>query len=208
MVNNLRNQKKLMNKNSRDFSLEKAAIDYINVLFKDNADGHGVDHTMRVFNLALEIAKDYPESNLFLISMSALLHDVDDHKLFQTENNQHAREFLKTHNVDEEIIEKVCQIIDEISFSHNQNNKPSSLAAMIVQDADRLDAMGAIGVARTFAYGGKNNRPLSSSIQHFHDKLLLLKDMMNTETGKKMAEDRHQFLLNFLKEYEKETKED
>ena len=75
-----------MNKNSRDFSLEKAAIDYIDVLFKDNADGHDVDHTMRVFNLALEIAKDYPESNLFLISMSAFLHDVDDHKLFQTEN--------------------------------------------------------------------------------------------------------------------------
>lgn len=116
--------------------------------------------------------------------------------------------FLKTHNVDEENIEKVCQIIDEISFSHNQNNKPSSLEAMIVQDADRLDAMGAIGVARTFAYGGKNNRPLSSSIQHFHDKLLLLKDMMNTETGKKMAEGRHQFLVDFLKEYEKETRED
>ena len=197
-----------MNKNNRDFSLEKAAIEYINNLFRGNVDGHDVDHTMRVFNLALEIAKDYPESNLYLISLSALLHDVDDHKLFQTENNQHAREFLKENDVNEENIEKVCQIINEISFSHNQNNKPSSLEAMIVQDADRLDAMGAIGVARTFAYGGKNGRPLSSSIQHFYDKLLLLKDMMNTEIGKKMAEDRHQFLMDFLKEYEKETRED
>lgn len=193
---------------NRDFSLEKAAIEYINALFKDNSDGHDVDHTMRVFNLAIGITKDYPESDLFLISMSALLHDVDDHKLFQTENNQHAREFLKSHHVEEENIEKVCQITNEISFSHNQKKKPTSLEAMIVQDADRLDAMGAIGVARAFAYGGKNGRPLSSSIQHFHDKLLLLKDMMNTETGKKMAEFRHQFLLDFLKEYEKETRED
>ena len=192
----------------RDFSLEKAAIEYINNIFKDNMDGHDVDHTMRVFNLALQIAKDYPDSNLYLISLSALLHDVDDHKLFQTENNQHAREFLKENDVNEENIKKVCQIINEISFSHNQNNKPSSLEAMIVQDADRLDAMGAIGVARTFAYGGKNNRPLSSSIQHFYDKLLLLKDLMNTETGKKIAESRHQFLLDFLKEYNEESRKD
>ena len=78
---------------------------------------------------------------------------------------------------------------------------------MIVQDADRLDAMGAIGVARTFAYGGQECRPLESSIKHFYEKLLLLKDKMNTETAKKIAEERHTFLINFLTEYNKETQQ-
>ena len=92
-----------------------------------------------------------------------------------------------------------------MSLSKNRGKKPESLEGMIVQDADRLDAIGAIGIARTFAFGGEHGRTLDASIQHFHDKLLLLKNEMNTETAKKMAEDRHRFMEQYLIEYQKET---
>lgn len=182
------------------------AIRYINDIFMGNSGGHDINHTMRVYSNALDIANYYKEADLYLISLGALLHDVDDHKLFDTDNNKNAREFLKKNNVDEITIEKVIQIINEVSFSENKDKKPSSLEGMIVQDADRLDAMGAIGIARTFAYGGEHNRPMESSIQHFYDKLLLLKDSMNTEAAKRIALGRHQILLDFLNELSHEIK--
>lgn len=185
----------------------ESAKEYIKDVFKNNSGGHDKEHTMRVFNTALTIAKDYPECDLFIVSMSALLHDVDDHKLFDNQNNENARKFLNEEKVPEETMEQVCEAINQISFSKNKDKKPTSLEAMIVQDADRLDAMGAIGVARTFAYGGQECRPLESSIKHFYEKLLLLKDKMNTETAKKIAEERHTFLINFLTEYNKETQQ-
>lgn len=182
------------------------AIRYINDIFMGNSGGHDINHTMRVYSNALDIANYYKEADLYLISLGALLHDVDDHKLFDTDNNKNAREFLKKNNVDEITMEKVIQIVSEVSFSENKDKKPSSLEGMIVQDADRLDAMGAIGIARTFAYGGEHNRPMESSIQHFYDKLLLLKDNMNTEAAKNIAVARHQILIDFLRELKNEMK--
>lgn len=184
----------------------ESAKEYIKDVFKNESTGHDKEHTMRVYHNALTIAKDYPECDLFIIELASLLHDVDDHKLFDSPNNENARKFLNEQKIEEKQIERICEVINEISFSKNKDKKPSSLEAMIVQDADRLDAMGAIGVARTFAYGGKECRPLESSIKHFYEKLLLLKDKMNTETGKRIAEERHAFLISFLSEYNKETK--
>ena len=107
--------------------------------------------------------------------------------------------------VSPEMTERICRDIASVSFSKNRGRKPETLEGRIVQDADRLDAMGAVGIARTFAYGGEKGRPLKDSVSHFHEKLLLLKDLMNTEAGRALAEERHAFMLAFLAELEKET---
>ena len=140
-----------------------------------------------------------------IVSLAALLHDADDHKLFRTDNNANARKFLLRQNLEEETINQIIAAINSVSFSQNRGKKPESFEGMIVQDADRLDAIGAIGIARTFAFGGEHGRTSDSSVQHFHDKLLLLKEEMNTEAAKKMAEDRHRFMEQYLLEYQKET---
>ena len=183
----------------------EAAKNYLKEIFKDNSDGHDEQHSLRVYHNALEIAENYPECNKQIVALASLLHDVDDHKLFNTTNNMNARTFLKKNNVDDADIEMICEIIGGVSFSKNRGNHPESIEGKIVQDADRLDAMGAIGIARTFAYGGKNGRPLESSLQHFHDKLLLLKDEMNTEEAKQSAEKRHAYMEGFLAEFSRET---
>ena len=182
-----------------------AAKEYIERLFADNADGHGLDHSIRVYKNAMLLAETEPTADRFIVALSALLHDADDYKLFQTENNANARNFLKSANVDPETTDRICEVINSVSFSKNRGKKPETIEGQIVQDADRLDAIGAIGIARTFAFGGKHNRSLESSIDHFHDKLLLLKDMLNTEKAKELAENRHRFMEQFLKEWEKET---
>ena len=186
-------------------SVTDAAIEYVNVLFRDNAGGHDVSHTMRVYRNALLIAEKESDCDIEIVSLGALLHDADDHKLFRTENNANARSFLTGQNVPPDRIERICRVINSVSFSQNRGKHPDTLEGKIVQDADRLDALGAVGVARTFAYGGEHGRSLDSSISHFHEKLLLLKDEMNTETGKALAEKRHTFLQTFLEEYSKET---
>ena len=182
-----------------------AAKEYIERLFAGNADGHGLDHSMRVYKNAMLLAETEPTADRFIVALSALLHDADDYKLFQTENNANARSFLKSANVDPETTDRICEVINSVSFSKNRGKKPETIEGQIVQDADRLDAIGAIGIARTFAFGGKHNRSLESSIDHFHEKLLLLKDMLNTEKAKELAESRHIFMEQFLKEWEKET---
>ncbi len=182
-----------------------AAKDFIERLFAGNADGHGLDHSMRVYKNAMLLAETEPTADRLIVSLSALLHDADDYKLFQTENNANARSFLKSANVDRETTDRICEVINSVSFSKNRGKKPETIEGQIVQDADRLDAIGAIGIARTFAFGGKHNRSLESSIDHFHEKLLLLKDMLNTEKAKELAENRHRFMEQFLKEWEKET---
>ena len=181
------------------------AKEYIERLFAGNADGHGLDHSMRVYKNAMLLAETEPTADRFIVALSALLHDADDYKLFQTENNANARNFLKSANVDPETTDRICEVINSVSFSKNRGKKPETIEGQIVQDADRLDAIGAIGIARTFAFGGKHNRSLESSIDHFHEKLLLLKDMLNTEKAKELAENRHRFMEQFLKEWEKET---
>ena len=103
--------------------------------------------------------------------------------------------------------DRICRIINSVSFSQNRGRRPETIEGQIVQDADRLDAMGAVGIARTFAFGGEHGRPLRESVQHFYDKLLLLRDLMNTGAGRELAEKRHIFLESFLREYLEETGE-
>ncbi len=177
---------------------------YIRELFRGNTDGHGADHTMRVFHTALQIADTEPRADLFLVALGALLHDADDAKLFRTENNANARRFLDSRGISPETADEICRIINGVSFSKNAGRRPETPEGAIVQDADRLDALGAIGIARTFAYGGKHGRPPEDSIDHFHEKLLLLKDLMNTPKGRELAESRHAFMEAFLKEWSAE----
>ena len=184
----------------------KEATEYVRVLFQGNSDGHDFDHTMRVYREAMEIADSEPDCDRQVVALAALLHDADDYKLFKTADNANARDFLNSQNMDEATVKKICTAINSVSFSKNRDRCPESLEGRIVQDADRLDAIGAIGIARTFAYGGKHGRTLDSSIEHFHEKLLLLKAMMHTEKAKEIAESRHTFMESFLQEWEKENK--
>ena len=181
------------------------ALEYIKKLFQNNSDGHDAAHSIRVYTNARKIAEEYPKCDLEVVSLAALLHDVDDHKLFDTVNNMNARTFLKDRQVADAVIERICEVINGVSFSKNRGKRPATLEGQIVQDADRLDAMGAIGIARTFAYGGKVGRPLEDSLRHFDDKLLLLKDEMNTEVAKRIAEHRHKYMEEFLAEFHGET---
>ena len=181
-----------------------AAIAYIQDLFRGNSGGHDAAHSLRVYHNALRIAEDEPGCDTEIVALAALLHDADDHKLFHTENNANARSFLTARKVAPEKIERICEAINAVSFSQNRGKRPETLEGRIVQDADRLDALGAIGIARTFAYGGEHGRSPDESVAHFHEKLLLLKDELNTETARRLAEPRQAFLERFLEEYEKE----
>ena len=186
-------------------NISDAAADYVRALFEGNADGHGYDHAMRVYGNAMLIAETEPTADRHIVALSAILHDADDHKLFQTENNANARRFLEEQGEDPEVTERIIEAINSVSFSKNKGRKPETLEGRIVQDADRLDAIGAIGIARTFAFGGKHGRSLESSIGHFHEKLLLLKDLMNTDKAKELAEARHAFMEDFLREWNAEN---
>jgi len=164
-----------------------------------------VGHTMRVYRLAMRIADSEPECDRLVVALAALLHDADDGKLFSTTDNANARSFLNEHDVDIGTADRIFEAINSVSFSKNGTKTPSTIEGKIVQDADRLDAIGAIGIARTFAYGGEHCRPLEATIDHFHEKLLLLRDGMNTEAAKSMAGDRHRFMEEFLRRFEEET---
>lgn len=180
------------------------AIEYVRNLFAGNSDGHDFGHTMRVYRNAMTIAGK-EECDRRIVALAALLHDVDDHKLFNTTDNANARAFLNGQGVDSGSTERIIAAVNSVSFSKNRDRKPETVEGCIVQDADRLDALGAIGIARTFSYGGRHGRELSENIMHFHEKLLLLKDMMNTEPAVRLAEERHEFMLEFLREWERET---
>ena len=187
----------------RDQTVEEA-IAYIRALFQGNSDGHDFAHSMRVYRNAMAIAETEPACDRTVVALGALLHDADDPKLFSTENNANARAFLREHGAAQEQTERICRVINSVSFSKNRDRTPETLEAMIVQDADRLDAIGAIGVARTFAYGGKHGRSLEDSIDHFDEKLLRLRDRINTKEARRMAEGRHAFLESFLREWKSE----
>ena len=181
------------------------AEEYVTELFRANAGGHDAEHTLRVWRTAAKLAAEEPGCDALLAELAALLHDADDHKLFATENNANARAFLAQNGVPEETADRICEIINSVSFSRNRDRAPATPEGRVVQDSDRLDAIGAVGIARTFAYGGEHGRPMSDSIRHFYDKLLLLKDRMNTDAGRRMAERRHAVLEEFLREYGEET---
>ncbi len=183
----------------------RAAVEYIGVLFRENSGGHDAAHTMRVYRNALAIAEKEGNCDTALVSLAALLHDADDPKLFRTTENANARAFLTKQGVAPELTERIIRDINSVSFRRNRGKRPETPEGRIVQDADRLDALGAVGIARTFAYGGEHGRSMESSILHFHEKLLLLKDGMNTRAARELAEERHAFLLAFLAEYAKET---
>ena len=189
--------------NMEDNMIE-AAKTYISGLFEGNHGGHDAAHSLRVYRNAMQIAEKEAACDRKTVALAALLHDADDHKLFDTKDNGNARQFLQEQGIDDEKITRICAIINSVSFSQNRGRRPESTEAMIVQDADRLDAMGAIGIARTFAYGGEHGRSIEDSVQHFYDKLLNLKEELNTDAARELAEQRHAFLLQFLEELEEE----
>ena len=196
---------------------------FIKEIFSGDSSGHDYYHTIRVYKLATQIAQQ-EKADVNIVQLAALLHDVDDIKLspdtYDTKKN--AVDFMTANKVDERTIEAVCKIIDEVSFAGTDSVVPDTIEGKCVQDADRLDAMGAIGIARTFAYGGSRGRKIydseikpkigmnkdeyqknqdSTSINHFYEKLLLLKDMMNTTEGKRLAEHRLAVMQEFLNEF-------
>ncbi len=193
-----------------------------------NAEGgHDWWHIYRVWQLAKKIATT-EKTNLLVVELGALLHDIADAKFNDGDESigpKKAREFLQSISIEEEIITHVENIIQHISFKGgNFEQAFNSTELAVVQDADRLDAMGAIGIARTFNYGGFKNRAIynpniqpnlnmskeeyknstAPTINHFYEKLLLLKDRMNTATGKAMAKHRHNYMEQFLEEFYKE----
>lgn len=186
--------------------------------------GHDWFHIERVYKNALLIAKEDKQANLLVVQLGALLHDIADSKFHNGDEEigpKTARAFLSESNVDEDTIEKVIKIIENISFKGGIKREYTSRELEIVQDADRLDAIGAIGIARAFNYGGFKNRELynpeikpnlkmtkeqyknttAPTINHFYEKLLLLKDKMNTPKGKELAQERHRFMQEFLEQF-------
>lgn len=186
--------------------------------------GHDWWHIYRVRNTALTIGKE-EKADLFIVELASLLHDIADHKFHDGDENvgpRVAREWLLSLNVEEAIVSHVSQIIKDISFKGAQvESSMKTIEGKVVQDADRLDAMGAIGIARAFSYGGFRKRELYNptqkptmhssfqeykkdnghTINHFYEKLFLLKNRMNTATGKKLAIERHQFMEAYVKQF-------
>ena len=199
-------------------------IQFVKQQLQNAEGGHDWFHIERVYKNALLIAKE-EDCDVTVVKLAALLHDIADSKFHDGDESvgpKIAREFLESQNISENIITHVIAIIENISFKGgNFEKKFTSKELAIVQDADRLDAIGAIGIARTFNYGGFKNRAIynpniqpnlnmskeeyknseAPTLNHFYEKLLLLKDKMNTETGKKIAKKRHDFMVHFLAQF-------
>lgn len=198
---------------------------FVKDTLKNAEGGHDWFHTERVYKNALLISKGETVSKL-VVELGALLHDIADSKFNNGDDTigpKIAAEFLVKQNVATDVINHVIKIIENVSFSSNIDKTAAfhSKELEVIQDADRLDALGAIGIARTFNYGGFKNRALynpdikpnlnltkeeykastAPTINHFYEKLLLLKDKMNTKTGRKIAEERHNYMVDFLKQF-------
>jgi len=202
-------------------------VEFVKQTLAGAEGGHDWWHIYRVWKLAKHIAET-ENANLFVVELGALLHDIADSKFNDGDEEagpRKAREFLNSLGVEESIIMHVENIITHISFKGgNESQSFKSPELDIVQDADRLDAIGAIGIARTFNYGGFKNREIynpeikpnlhmskeeykqssAPTLNHFYEKLLLLKDRMNTQSGQQMAAERHRFMESFLDEFYKE----
>lgn len=194
---------------------------FIREQFSDEGSGHDWWHIYRVRNMALYLAEK-EGGNKFIIEMAALLHDLDDWKIVGDSGSTRTKTWLQKTGTSEKEIKNILEIIEQVSFKGaGVKTAATTIEAQIVQDADRLDAIGAIGIARTFAFGGNKGRLIyhpdikpflhdnfdsykksdAPTINHFYEKLLLLKDRMNTETAKKQAQKRHQFMELFLEEF-------
>jgi uncharacterized protein len=204
----------------------KKTKEFVKQSFKGAEGGHDWFHTKRVLENSVHIARE-ENANLFVVQLAALLHDIADSKFHdgdETLGPKVASEFLKEQKVDQVSREHIVKIIESVSFKNSLSTLEktfNSIEMQIVQDADRLDAIGAIGIARAFNYGGFKNRELynpnvtpnrnmskeeykksaAPTINHFYEKLLLLKEKMNTATGKKLAEKRHEFMLSYLDQF-------
>ena len=203
-------------------------IQFVKQELKNAEGGHDWFHIERVWKNSVTIAKTEPSANLQIVQLGALLHDIADSKFHngdETIGPSKAAKFLKSIEVEESVINHVVNIVQHISFKGgNEKQSFRSLELDIVQDADRLDALGAIGIARTFNYGGHKGRAIydpniqpnlnmskeeykasiAPTINHFYEKLLLLKDRMNTAKGREMASERHDFMELYLKQFYKE----
>jgi len=198
-------------------------VNYVQTELKNAEGGHDWWHSYRVWQLAKKLSA-YEKSDILVVELAALLHDIADAKFYsgdETIGPKKAKAFLEKLKVDIDIINHVIFIIENISFKNFNHQIEKSIEFKIVQDADRLDAIGAIGIARTFNYGGYKNRSIydpfikpkkkmskqeyknsqAPTINHFYEKLLLLKDLMNTEKAKQIAEKRHLFMESFLKQF-------
>ena len=207
-----------------DSEIVNKTILFVKEKLENSEGGHDWFHIERVFKNTLSIA-DGEVCVTIVVQLAALLHDIADSKFHngdETIGPKIAREFLESENVDAVTVEHVINIIENISFKGGNTEKTfASIELDIVQDADRLDAIGAIGIARAFNYGGFKNRPLHNpniapklhmskeeyknsqapTINHFYEKLLLLKDKMNTQTGKQIATERHLYMEGFLSQF-------
>lgn len=213
-----------------DSEIVEQTIAFVKETLKGAEGGHDWFHIQRVFKNTLLIAKE-ENVDILVVSLGALLHDIADAKFNdgdETIGPKLAEDFLMALKVKRKSTQHVIKIIENISFKNSLTKKPgrrfNSKELQVVQDADRLDALGAIGIARAFNYGGFKNRELynpeiapnlkmtkeeyknstAPTINHFYEKLLLLKDKMHTQTGKKLAEERHYYMLDYLKQFYKE----
>ena len=205
-----------------DQTIVNDAIEFVRNTFKDDYSGHDYFHTLRVYKMAMRIAEQ-ENADLMIVQLAALLHDVDDIKLSPEThvNKDRAVAFLREHGISEAMIKTICDIIGEVSFKGTASTVPETIEGRCVQDADRLDAMGAIGIARAFAYGGNHNRAIhdpdikpvvnmneneyqkhvSTTVNHFYEKLFRLRDMMNTDTAKMIAEQRDSYMKAYISEF-------
>lgn len=205
-----------------DNLLISATIEYVKDVFATDFSGHDFFHTMRVYQTATKIATE-EKADLQIVQLAALLHDVDDRKLSPEtcENKDRAVAYMRSKGLSEDTITRVKDIIGEVSFVGTDSVVPKTLEGKCVQDADRLDALGAMGIARAFAYGGNHNRVMydpeippalnmgkeeyqnhvSTTVNHFYEKLFLLKDMMNTESAKRIAGHREQYMREYIDEF-------
>lgn len=210
-----------MDSNIRENQLIYETEKFVKQHFENEGSGHDWWHIYRVRNLAMKIS-EHEGGSFFLIEMAALLHDLDDWKLTNNSNISQTETWLKKLKTPQNITQQIIAIIEEVSFKGaGVKTDATTLEAQIVQDADRLDAIGAIGIARTFAYGGNKNRLMyhpdinpemhdsfeaykkttAPTINHFYEKLLLLKDRMNTQTAKQLANERHKYMEEFLEQF-------
>lgn len=203
-----------------------AAKAYAQKIFANDFSGHDFDHTLRVFRLAERIAQQ-EGADVDTVRLAALLHDVDDRKLSPEtwENLDRARAFLTEQGLGEARTETICRIIRGVAFKGTDSVVPATLEGRCVQDADRLDALGAIGIARAFAFGGSRGRKMydpeqlpktdmdaaaytantdGTTVNHFYEKLFLLEGMMTTDTGRSLARQRHVFMERYLDQFLRE----